>query len=412
LPRPAKGPRLYFYAEWVTRDGERVQEPARWFIRDGSVTRRTGCGESDRTGAEKRLGEYLAEKFRPTVRDGDLARIPIAEVLMAYGLEHAVNTKGESPATAGYNIATLLDWWGTRKLVDVNKNNCGAYARWRTHPPKPTDGSAQRRAVKPSSPRRELAMLRAAIGHWHAAHGPLDAVPVVTLPPKAPSRERWLQRQEAALLLAGALGFYRTFWSDVATKRTCTRWERYRPGINRHLARFILIALGTGSRKGVVFSAHWMPNTIGGWIDVDRGVMHRRPAEEEETKKRRPPVRLGRRLHSHLRRWKRLDDIARADAIAKAEMRGKEPEILYLRVVTWRGRGVLAVRTAWDAAVELAGLDDKVTPHVLRHTKVTWAMQSRIDPWELSGAVGMSTQTIEDTYGHHHPDWQKNVAEV
>ncbi|TIN06710.1 MAG: site-specific integrase, partial [Mesorhizobium sp.] len=70
------------------------------------------------------------------------------------------------------------------------------------------------------------------------------------------------------------------------------------------------------------------------------------------------------------------------------------------------------VRTAWEAAVELAWLDDAVTPHVLRHTRATWMMQAGIDKWQAAGALGMSLQMLEENYGHHHPDWQREAAEV
>lgn len=39
-------------------------------------------------------------------------------------------------------------------------------------------------------------------------------------------------------------------------------------------------------------------------------------------------------------------------------------------------------------------------------------MQAGIDIWEAAGALGMTVQTLQDTYGHHHPDWQKEAAEA
>lgn len=385
MPRPAKGARLYWHA------AERT-----WLIRDGSITRRTGCGERDRQRAEERLGAYLSEKFKPAVREGSLVRLSVAEVLTAYAREHVPTTKGSSPASAGYNISTLLQWWTTKKLADVHKSNCQAYTNWRC------------KKVKPSSPRRELAVLQAAINHWNESHGPLDAVPVVTLPAKAPARDRWLERGEAGLLLAGALGFYRVFWTDVKTRKRHVCWQRYAGAINRHLARFILLGLYTGSRKAVLLDIQWMANTVGGWVDLNKGVLHRKPAGEEETKKRKPPMRLGRKILAHLRRWKAIDDAERSRLAEEAG----EPVAALMHVVTWRGCAVASVRTAWEAAVDLAWLDDKVTPHVLRHTRATWVMQAGIDVWEASGSLGMSVQMLQDVYGHHHPDFQKNVAEV
>jgi integrase len=53
-----------------------------------------------------------------------------------------------------------------------------------------------------------------------------------------------------------------------------------------------------------------------------------------------------------------------------------------------------------------------VTPHTLRHTRATWLMQSGIDPWEAAGHLGMSMETLQRVYGKHHPDYQKNAAEI
>ncbi len=53
-----------------------------------------------------------------------------------------------------------------------------------------------------------------------------------------------------------------------------------------------------------------------------------------------------------------------------------------------------------------------VTPHVLRHTAVTWAMQNRADPEEADGYFGLTAETRRRVYQHHHPDHQKGVAEA
>jgi integrase len=390
MPRPTKGARLYLHPK-----------DRQWLIRDGSITRRTGCGEADRAGAEKRLGEYISEKFEPVAREGDLHRIPVTEVLTAYGREHAPHTRGKTPETIGYCIAALAPWWADKTMADIRGATCRGYMDHR------------RTKVGDAKIRRELGVLSSAIGHWHREHGPLESVPEVTLPAEPPGKERWLTRSEAALLLAGSLGFYVEAWSDIRSRQVHQRWRRYRGGINRHVARFILLGLYTGTRKAAILETHWMPNTVGGWVDLDRGVYHRRGSDEGESKKKRPKVRIGRRLLAHLKRWKRIDDEARAKASMDrpAEEQNK-PLSVFLHVVTWMGRPVGSVRTSWAAAVELAWLSDDVTPHVLRHTRATWLMQARVDLWEESGFLGMSVKTLEQKYGHHHPDWQQDAAEA
>ena len=51
-------------------------------------------------------------------------------------------------------------------------------------------------------------------------------------------------------------------------------------------------------------------------------------------------------------------------------------------------------------------LSTDVTPHILRHTCATWLMQSGVDLWDAEGFLGMTVKQLEETYGHHHPDYQ------
>ena len=46
-----------------------------------------------------------------------------------------------------------------------------------------------------------------------------------------------------------------------------------------------------------------------------------------------------------------------------------------------------------------------MTPHVLRHTAITWAMQRGVPIHEAVGYFGVSRETMERVYVHHHPDW-------
>lgn len=388
MPRKRQRPRLYF------REDEGV-----WIIRDGSKSVRTGCNAGDSRGAEEALAAYLNEKFVPVVRERNPAALEIAEVLTAYGREHVPHTKGSSVEMAGYNIAALGPFWGPKRLTDIRGATCRQYLALRL-----ADG------VKPSTVRRELAILSAAVNYWHREHGPLDSIPVVTLPPKAPPRERWLTRTDAAVLLAGALGWYRECWSDVATKTEGHRWRRDHSAINRQAARFILLGLYTGTRHAAILGIQWMPNLVGGWVNFDTGVLHRRGTGESESSKRRGPLRLNRRILAHLRRWHRIDEALRT---ADAALTGTQQSHSYRHVVTASGGGPLQkMRKPWYSAVELGGLGPEVTPHILRHTRVTWWVQAGLTLEEVADAASMTVQMVEDVYWHHSPDFQTRAAEA
>lgn len=64
--------------------------------------------------------------------------------------------------------------------------------------------------------------------------------------------------------------------------------------MTRHVARFILIAVYSGSRSSAILNLRFGPHVGGGWVDTERDVMYRRASGEAETKKRQPPQRPSR----------------------------------------------------------------------------------------------------------------------
>jgi integrase len=81
-------------------------------------------------------------------------------------------------------------------------------------------------------------------------------------------------------------------------------------------------------------------------------------------------------------------------------------------IVEWIGAPVKSVKTAFKRAVELAGIEGKVSPHVLRHTAACWLLQAGVDTWEAAGFLGMSVEMLDRVYGHHHPDHLKSAARL
>lgn len=330
MPRRRAAPRLYL-------DRARGQ----WVIRDGSSFIRTGCTESERVPAEKLLAKYLGKKHEPESGPDPL----IADVLLVYTREHLPHTKAAKNAT--YNVSNLAGWFGGNSLSDISARACRDYAATRS----------------PAAGRRDLETLRAAIRYYSREYGPVIA-PDIVLPPKSEPRTRWLTRSEAARLLNSA-----------------------RP--IQHLRRFILLGLHTGTRPGAVLRLTWAQ------IDLKAGLLYRRPqGEQEDAKKRSPPVRLGRRILSHLRRWQRHDAPLNVEYLCHYE-----------------GAVVRKLRRAFPQAVKRAGLKG-VMPHTLRHTRATWLMQAGVPIWEAAGSLGMSVEILEKVYGKHSPDFQKRAAEV
>ena len=211
----------------------------------------------------------------------------------------------------------------------------------------------------------------------------------VVLPPKGPARTRWLTRAEAASLL-------RACWraQEIQTvHRGPDKGQKVKTDKRplRHLARFILIGLYTGTRAAAIAAASPERGPDRSFVDLERGIYYRLAQGRRETNKRQPAIPIPPRLLAHLRRW-------------------KEKGIARSYFVEWSGQPIKSVKTAFQSAVRLAQLDGRITPHTLRHTTATWLMQAGVDKWEAAGFLGMSVEMLDRVYGHHHSDHLRTAA--
>ncbi len=219
--------------------------------------------------------------------------------------------------------------------------------------------------------RKELEDLRAAINH-HRREGLCSEIVEIVLPPAPTARERWLTRDEVAALIWAA-------WRH-RERQFGSKTERH---TRRHVARFALVALYTGTRATAVCNASLSPSSKSGWIDIERGVFYRRAAGVRETKKKTPPIPLPPHLLAHMRRWKAAGQ---------------------RYVVEWNGAPIARMAKAFRSTIADVGLEGPVTPHSLRHTAATWLMQAGTDLWEAAGYLGMTIEMLSTRYGHHHPN--------
>ena len=331
MPRVSHGAKL-----WLDKKRNK------YTIIDGRSRHRTGFGPEEIGRAEKALRDYITGKHRPTVSEAPL----IADVIATYAEEHIKDAI--SGKHIQYDLRHLTKWWGTKKVTDISVATCKAYV-------------AHRNGVV--SARRELGFLNAAIQHWKANHAPQMATPKIKLPPRPEPRQDFMTREEAARFL---------------------RIARKRP----HLARFFLIGWYTGTRRTAICRLKW------NMVDLETGIMRRRPRGEPETKKRRPPVKVGFRLLAHLRRWHRLD---------------KNP---VGPIVHFNGKPIGRPEKSWPRVRKLAKLPAYITPHILRHSRATHSLRAGGKPWDVANALGMSVDVLLKVYGHHIPDWQTDVSNL
>jgi integrase len=367
-----------------------------WVIVDRRRQYSTGCSADARREAEEKLQEYLAAKHNPAAqRARRPAEVPLADVLSVY-LDEMV-PKQAQPAKVAARIGRLLDWWGDKRLGEVTPVTCREYLTYRIKVRQATRKKYAERSSKvgevraeTGGSRRDLEDLRAAINH-HARRGLHVGYVGIDLPEKGAPRATWLTRSEVAHLLWACWRHGRKVRLPRGRERGKvieSEWHDL-----RHIARFILIGVYTGSRSNAIFSASIHAGSNRSFVDLDSGLFYRLAEGASETNKRQPPVRLPLRLLAHLRRW-------------------RDKGIIAHYVVEWDGMPVQSVKVGWKRAVALSGIEKKISPHTLRHTAATWLMQNGVDKWEAAGFLGMSETMVERVYGHHHPDFQTKAADL
>jgi integrase len=332
---------------------------------EGGRSRERSTGTADRGAAEIALAEFINRRNRDA-GPRDPAQILITDVLADYAQEHGQETASPWRIAAALKNG-LVPFWQGRAVAEIDRETCRAYVQSRVRVPQgrksPSPLKVQR-SISAGTVRRELGVLRAAINHAHKS-GRLTRSVYVHLPDRPDARDRWMTRNEAAALLRAALA---------------------EPRVRLYLPLFIVIALYTGARKEAILSLRWSQ------VDLNGGRMDFNIQGARRTNKRRSHIPIPMRLLAHLRR---------------ARARGVDLGF----VVNENGHRLGDVKRGFASACRRAQLAG-VTPHVLRHTCATWLMQLGVPMWEAAGFLGMSRETLERVYGHHHPDYLRSAAEA
>ena len=337
MSRRNNGPRLHWLKKRQT-----------WYIvwSEKGRSHQRSTGTKSREKAEIIFAEWLRRR-QLSIEPHDPNKFLITDILTDYIDDRGTKVKDSERLV--YAIVPLIKFWEGKTVNDITRQSCEAYANVRNR--------------SAGTIRRELGTLRAAINH-SVGERRLKIGVKVHLPAKPPSKERFLTKSEAALLLKASLKA---------------------PKARHYLPLFILIALHTGQRKEAILSLRWHQ------IDLQSRMIQWNPEGREETNKKRPRARIPSKLIKHLER---------------ARLRGSDLG----HVIHDNGKWYKDIKKSFKEACDKAGLED-VTPHTLRHTRATWGMQAGTPIWELAQFLGMSVQTLERVYAHHHPDYQKLAAE-
>lgn len=146
---------------------------------------------------------------------------------------------------------------------------------------------------------------------------------------------------------------------------------------------FIALALYTAARSGAILQLTWDR------VSLDRRFIDMGASRGKKRRARHMPI----------------TDTLEA-ILSEAQQAATSPW-----VVEYGGSPVASIKTGFRACVRRAGLA-QVTPHVLRHTAVTWMVQGNVPLPLVAAYAVMSLQMVEKVYGHHSPEWMRQAAEA
>jgi integrase len=361
--------------------GTRIKQRSNgfWYVVWPGDSKGRSTGTRDREIAEKALGRFILEDG---LIAGEEVRLTVSAALDIYMEEHVEpRTKLAGRIVQGVGTATskadfLKAFFGDKAVADIMTDDI-------THPQ--TGYIAMRcagkvqvidqrvRTNKPYSVRRDLGVLISAI-KWcsivkSSKTGRLrlskDDLPYIPLPGEAPKRERWLTLEEETRLLAAA--------------PAAPEGERL-----SRIHRFMVLAVDDGQRCEAIEELTWFQ------VDLEAGTVdYRKPGGDRQHNKRRAKVRMTARSRAML--WRAWQERTKAFVLD------------HDGPIVW----------PFKMAVQRAGLDGppgRVTPHVLRHTWATRAMQNGVPMRQIADQLADDVQTIERNYYHHSPDYMKEAA--
>ena len=323
--------------------------------------KRHATGLGSREVAEERLAEVIVAKRSPEKYKTDMK---IGDVIAYYVREHIPSITRPDVALA--NIERLIPFWGELELSEIRKSLTYKYYEYRkkeTHLWQKTHGRAIKE-LSQASVRRELEQLQAAINYAYRENLVLIKPHVYKYEKSAP-RDRWMTRQEVAMLL----------WESRRTEQ-----------VRDYLPLFILLGVYTGQRKTAILKLRWSD------VDFKRGIIDF-TKNDRSKKKKSARVRIHRKLMIHLK---------------YARRRGIETGYVLHR----NQNPISDPKKAYNAACERAGIDG-VTIHTMRHTCASWLMQANVSSNKIAEHLGhTSPRMIEATYGHLSTEHMDEVMDV
>ncbi|WP_412064682.1 hypothetical protein [Rhizobium sp. SYY.PMSO] len=381
MPRPAKPPHLvWIKPKYQPGPEKKLKSRGYWAIKHGPKLVSTGLGYELRADAEIKRHEYEAALYAQTpIADHgkDVREVLIVDLIRFYIERHQKKIAQKSKERKRdylNSVERLITFWAGKTVYDINERNCAAYQQ-KARPGKPlADNTARRelqdlKAMVLFGVKKGLCELKGHIIDWE-------------LPSAPEPRMTYYSHAEVARLVRYA---YRAKNDAMGSKGHKT---------SKHLARFILIAVHTGTRAEKIEQASFENVDGRPWMDVENGIFYRAGVgNKTPLNKRADPVRIPDRLLHQLRRWKE------EGATNVIEHNGKPGS-------TRRAFYTLKFKVFAENRAR------EVNRHTFKHTCASWLMEKRVALDIIASYLSTTEEVIKAVYGHFSPDFHIEVNDA
>lgn len=323
----------------------------RW--EENGDTRRRSTGTRNPEEAERERARFAQDYTKPKLGPRPSVEA-LCDAYMKTREDKVANKEGLK-----YAYAPIKRFLGPLHADTITQSVVDGYiSKRRAERPERKGGRYGDKPVSDATINKELRQLRAAL-NWAWSEKQIERKIAFRIELTSGAvRQEWLTKDEANRLI------------DASTP---------------HLALFITIALQTAKRREAILSLKWSDVVLHlqghEYIDFGDDVGNKR--------KGRTPIAGMTRL---------IEALKAAKAEAKTEY-----------VIEFRGKPVADVKTAIAAACKRAKLRH-ISPHILKHTSITWYVQAGKSYEEIAKFANTSKDMIERVYGHHSPQFVAGAA--
>lgn len=286
------------------------------------------------------------------------------------------------------HIECLSDFWGDRAVVEINRANSLAYQKDK----------------KPSVVRNKLILLKSIVNHGAGQtqiklhEGQLD----YAQPSRNTGRVDVYKSEELIAMYKAAYRRKRS-WREGRRDVLAARGETIddqiatqNRRIAKHIAKFIIVAVLTGTRSSRIQEASFIKEAGRPWIDLENGIFYRTPLNEKAAfNKRADPIKIPIRLLRMMRRWH--------------EGSANVPGCRYL--IEFNGRPVDCRKGFYTLKQEVLSEEraEVLNRHSLKHTAVTMLLAMGVSVESVARFVSTTKEVIYQVYDHWIPDEMSEV---